>query len=360
MKGLVMTRTAQIRLGQLLIILAAWLLFGVLMTVYDHLVLFSRNSLGTSDDYSFWFSLAMNMGSGLIGAAFGGSLMVFYINVKYRDKPYGQTILAVAVGYIAVIGLIVLVLGAVFVPLRTGRPLSDPVTQEALGLFLSDTSRIKNIMTWSVVVAFTQLVLQVNNKFGQGTFVNIIRGKYQIPKQEKRIFMFLDLNGSTTMAERLGDARYHMLLKDFFADITNPILDNRGQIYQYVGDEVVIAWNYSDGTEHGRCVRCFLASKSVSTIPPKSTNRATASCHLSRQASIVEPWWPVRWVLSNETSPIRETFSTQPPAFSACATGLTRRLLHRPACWTNCAWPINTSSAHWERSNFVAGSAKLP
>lgn len=261
MKGLVMTRTAQIRLGQLLIILAAWLLFGVLMTVYDHLVLFSRNSLGTSDDYSFWFSLAMNMDSGLIGAAFGGSLMVFYINVKYRDKPYGQTILAVAVGYIAVIGLIVLVLGAVFVPLRTGRPLSDPVTQEALGLFLSDTSRIKNIMTWSVVVAFTQLVLQVNNKFGQGTFVNIIRGKYQIPKQEKRIFMFLDLNGSTTMAERLGDARYHMLLKDFFADITNPILDNRGQIYQYVGDEVVIAWNYSDGTEHGRCVRCFFDIK---------------------------------------------------------------------------------------------------
>jgi hypothetical protein len=46
----------------------------------------------------------------------------------------------------------------------------------------------------------------------------------------------------------LDDEHYHMLLKDFFADITNPILDNRGQIYQYVGDEVVIAWNYSDTT----------------------------------------------------------------------------------------------------------------
>lgn len=270
MKRLVMTRTAQIRLGQLLIILAAWLLFGVLMTVYDHLVVHSGNSQGASADYSFWFSLAQNTGSGLIGALIGGSLMVFYIDVKYRDKPYGQTILAVAAGYIAVIGLIVLILAAVFVPMRTGRPLSDPVTQEALAVFLSDTSRIKNIATWSLVVAFTQLVLQVNNKFGQGTFIDIIRGKYQIPKQEKRIFMFLDLNGSTAMAERLGDERYHMLLKDFFADVTNPILDNRGQIYQYVGDEVVIAWNYSDGTENGRCVKCFFdIKKSISDAAEK-------------------------------------------------------------------------------------------
>lgn len=269
-----MTRTAQIRLGQLLIIMAAWLLFGALMTAYDHLVLHSGNSQGASSDYSFWFSLAMNTGSGLIGALLGGSMMVFYINVKYRDKAYGKTILAVAVGYMAVIGVIVLILGAVFVPIRTGRPLSDPVTQEALSFFLSDTARVKNILTWSLVVAFTQLVLQVNNKFGQGTFFNFIRGKYQIPKQEKRIFMFLDINGSTTIAERLGDERYHMLLKDFFADITNPILDNRGEIYQYVGDEVVIAWNYSDGTENGRCVKCFFdIKKSITNVTDRYRSR---------------------------------------------------------------------------------------
>jgi adenylate cyclase len=124
-------------------ILVAWMLFGVLMTVYDHLVVHSGNSLGASEGYSFWFSLAMNTGSALIGALLGGSMMVFYINVKYRDKPYGQTILAVAVGYAAVIGFIVLILAAVFVPLRTGKPLSDPVTQEALRQFLSDATRIK-------------------------------------------------------------------------------------------------------------------------------------------------------------------------------------------------------------------------
>lgn len=38
--------------------------------------------------------------------------------------------------------------------------------------------------------------------------------------------MFLDLNSSTAIAEKLGDEKYHELLKDFFADITNPILDS--------------------------------------------------------------------------------------------------------------------------------------
>ena len=47
----------------------------------------------------------------------------------------------------------------------------------------------------------------------------------------------------------------------FFADITNPIVDNKGTIYQYVGDEVVIAWNYEDGIENQHCIRCFFDMK---------------------------------------------------------------------------------------------------
>jgi adenylate cyclase len=73
--------------------------------------------------------------------------------------------------------------------------------------------------------------------------------------------MFLDLNSSTTIAEKLGDETYHAFLKDFFADITNPILDNKGEIYQYVGDEVVVAWKYADGIENSQCVRCFFDIK---------------------------------------------------------------------------------------------------
>jgi adenylate cyclase len=124
-----------------------------------------------------------------------------------------------------------------------------------------DRSRDKSTLVWSIVVAITQLLLQINSKFGQGVLGNIIRGKYNTPKEENRIFMFLDLNSSTTIAEKLGNEKYHDLLKEFFADITNPILDNKGEIYQYVGDEVIVAWKYEDGIRNNQCVKCFFDIK---------------------------------------------------------------------------------------------------
>lgn len=72
-----------------------------------------------------------------------------------------------------------------------------------------------------------------------------------------RIFMFLDIKSSTAIAEDLGHIKYFELLNDFFRDIATPISANKGQIYQYVGDEVVITWNLEAGLENNHCVNCF-------------------------------------------------------------------------------------------------------
>ena len=75
--------------------------------------------------------------------------------------------------------------------------------------------------------------------------------------------MFLDLHSSTSLAERLGNVDYHLLLKEFFSDITTPILENNGSIYQYVGDEVVVAWNHRNEIENNSCVKCFFDIRRV-------------------------------------------------------------------------------------------------
>jgi adenylate cyclase len=256
-----MNRRTELKLRQLVGIAISWIIVGILMTVYDDFVLHTTNSLGPSPEYSFLFSMGMNVGSALMGALMGGSFLVFYVNVKFHDKPYGQTIFAVGVFYIFVIITIIIALGCIAVPLKTGKPFAHPETQQALRKFLMDPSRGKNILSWSVIVAITQLMLQISSKFGQGSFGKIIRGKYNTPKEEKKIFMFLDLNSSTTIAEHLGDEKYHELLKEFFADITNPILDNNGEIYQYVGDEVIVAWNHDEGIRNCQCVKCFFEIK---------------------------------------------------------------------------------------------------
>jgi class 3 adenylate cyclase len=73
----------------------------------------------------------------------------------------------------------------------------------------------------------------------------------------ERIFMFLDIRSSTTIAEELGHVQYFELLNDFFNDIAEPISKNKGQIYQYVGDEVVVSWGVEDGISNANCIQCF-------------------------------------------------------------------------------------------------------
>ncbi|MCZ6900624.1 MAG: adenylate/guanylate cyclase domain-containing protein [Bacteroidetes bacterium] len=114
---------------------------------------------------------------------------------------------------------------------------------------------------WSIIVGFTQLFLQINNKFGHGVLLNFIKGRYRNPRRENRIFMFLDLKSSTSIAEALGNEKYHQLLKDFFSDITNPIIYNKGEIYQYVGDGVVISWTLKNGIENSHCVKCYFDAR---------------------------------------------------------------------------------------------------
>ncbi len=84
-------------------------------------------------------------------------------------------------------------------------------------------------------------------------------GRYHRPREEERIVAFMDLKGSTPLAERLGTARYHDFLNEVFFDLTEPILSSGGEVYQYVGDEVVVTWPAARGIRNGDCVRFFFA-----------------------------------------------------------------------------------------------------
>lgn len=269
-----MKRGTYLKLGQLGTIIVTWIILGFIITVYDHLVLHSNYSAGQAETYSFGISALRNMGAGLIGALIGGSILVFYVNVKYQDKPYAFTIIYVSISFICIVAFITVVMALLIVPGMTHRSLWDPLTIAALKTFILDSHPLKSALVWSIIVAVTQLMLQVNSKFGQGIFGAILRGKYHMPKEEKRVFMFLDLNASTTMAEKLGNEKYHQLLRDFFTDITNPILENRGNIYQYVGDEVIVSWDYKEGMDNATCIRCFFdLKKHIETEHPKYIRR---------------------------------------------------------------------------------------
>jgi adenylate cyclase len=99
----------------------------------------------------------------------------------------------------------------------------------------------------TLVSFLINFVRQLNRMLGPGTLVNLLLGRYHRPVAEDRIFMFLDLNNSTAIAEALGPLRFNDFKNDFFYDVAEPVLETRGQIYQYVGDEVVVTWTTERG-----------------------------------------------------------------------------------------------------------------
>ena len=107
-------------------------------------------------------------------------------------------------------------------------------------------------------------VRQLNRMLGPGTLANLLLGRYHRPVEEERIFMFLDLNDSTAIAAALGPLRFNDFKNDFFHDIAEPILETRGRIYQYVGDEAVVTWTVERGLHQGNCLRCvFLVTERI-------------------------------------------------------------------------------------------------
>ncbi len=108
-----------------------------------------------------------------------------------------------------------------------------------------------------------QFLLQMNRMIGANVLGYFAAGVYRWPKAEERIFLFLDLEGSTRLAEELGSARYFELLRRFVDDLTEPVLEAEGEIYQYAGDEVVITWPIDAGLRGAHCVRCFFAIRAT-------------------------------------------------------------------------------------------------
>lgn len=112
------------------------------------------------------------------------------------------------------------------------------------------------------LVSFT---LMMSRKIESRIMFNIISGKYRKPVEEERIFMAIDLNNSTKIAEELEVERYCEFINQFYMDLTPAILSTNGQIYRYVGDQVLISWPVQKPGFNIRCLRTYFIAKNELT-----------------------------------------------------------------------------------------------
>jgi len=134
-----------------------------------------------------------------------------------------------------------------------GNPIMEQSWESFFQLLL-----VYNIVS-GLVISF---INQVNKKFGPGVLLPLFLGKYRKPKEEERIFLFMDLKSSTPIAEALGHLKYSSFIRDSFMDINAVLSAYNAQIYQYVGDEIIITWPVEEGLKRQFCIEFFFACES--------------------------------------------------------------------------------------------------
>ncbi|MGO4452243.1 adenylate/guanylate cyclase domain-containing protein [Phyllobacterium sp. TAF24] len=106
------------------------------------------------------------------------------------------------------------------------------------------------------VLSIMIFILRVRDLLGRDIFANLLISRYRQPVAEERVFLFIDLVGSTTFAEEHGDLRAQQFLGELFAAFAEPVRRHHGAIDDYVGDAAIITWPIDRGIKDASCVRC--------------------------------------------------------------------------------------------------------
>ncbi|MBT8261207.1 MAG: hypothetical protein KJO05_00185 [Bacteroidia bacterium] len=242
-------------------ILIIWVIISNLIFFLEYFSLVSNQYL--SSEYDFKSAFTANMIVSVSAGVVGGFVTLHLMEYWLRKFAFWKALSLMVIAYTAA-AVFVSTIGASYaISEQYGLPLFHPDVQEDLLLFFGSWVFVKNFIIWLLIVIGTLIVLMVNDKYGPGVFRDYLLGRYFRPKNERRIFMFTDIKDATAIAEKLGENKYFHLLKDFFKDIAPAIVQSRGEVYQYVGDEVVISWKMKPGLKNGNAIGCFFRMKQL-------------------------------------------------------------------------------------------------
>jgi adenylate cyclase len=234
----------RLRLKRTLRITLGWVLAGAAAALFEHNVLRDHgleSDLMRRMDERFFTSLA----AGLVG----GGIYIFLLRDRLRRHAF-----VIAFSIMAVLMLPVVAIFGAWLPAHNS---PKGATPETVADALFSLRFLGQYLYWTSIMGFSMLMVRLNDQYGSGG-ISYLTGRYHKPRQEMRIFLFLDMRSSTTIAEQIGHVKFFQLLHELYTDITDPIMYSRGEIYQYVGDEISVSWPLRRGLKRQRCIRCFL------------------------------------------------------------------------------------------------------
>jgi adenylate cyclase len=126
---------------------------------------------------------------------------------------------------------------------------------------MSSATFLNGFIYSAIISILFNLAYSITNLIGARALLNFITGRYHTPLAENRFVLFVDIAGSTGLAEQLGGVGIHRFLDRTFRLLTIPVVDHRGEVLDYVGDEIIVTWPERVGAIDCRPLQCFSAMR---------------------------------------------------------------------------------------------------
>ncbi|MEO7214581.1 MAG: adenylate/guanylate cyclase domain-containing protein [Mucilaginibacter sp.] len=253
--------------------------FGVLWFIFSLIyVMLEKGIIGNLDhypstgvDYNFARNIFLVPLSGLMMGLLTRILEIGYFSKWFIKNSFTKKIIFKSLIYLVIV-IVFLVIITFINTLYTDNVYSIKSLALPAWAFFTDYAVIGIMVYIASIIVITQLYAEFSQSIGVGTLSDFFLGTYHHPVEEERIFMFLDMKSSTTIAENLGHVRYFQMLRAYFFDLSVAVIDYAGSIYQYAGDEMIISWKLKDGLKNSNSIECFFAMKRALDLQAEKYN----------------------------------------------------------------------------------------
>lgn len=243
------------QLNKILFLVGYWTLAGVFYVCFEATILNTYAPIGRP--YNFSISILVAVIGTIIPSSLIGSFEILYFGKLLRRKPFGITLILKTSFYLISIFVFSSIAVIVVDSLNLEKTIFHSDVIDLYIKYLLSPGLMMMMVYWGLVVMSGIFIIHINDYFGHGVLVNFLFGRYHTPKEEVRIFMFMDLKSSTSYAEEHGHIKYSHLIQDCFYDLTDIVYERYADVYQYVGDEVILTWKIDYGVDNNNCIQTF-------------------------------------------------------------------------------------------------------
>ncbi len=238
-----------------------WFLFSQIFFISDYAAVGDMDNLPETairlePGIYFFAAIAVTVLGLVIGA-----IELTYLNRRLSTTSLAWTIVFKTLFYTTLILIVIIITFPIAASMEMDTSILDRQVWDKLLSFFGSKTFLSTLVQSGVSLGASLFYSEINEHLGPGVLTNFLTGKYHTPKEETRVFMFTDMKSSTRIAEEIGHSRYFELLRAYYADLSDSIVNHGGVIYQYVGDEVIVSWPAEEGIKDQNCIACFFAMK---------------------------------------------------------------------------------------------------